>query len=152
MELPLFPITDEQVTPDVLALFDITKPTMPRALNVLEGLNRGQILIDDPAQPTTAVVRDAMYGTLYFGGNMMGDLLATVVLYFRKIGEVGIGCWLDEPLNDMLPTVSTMTVELTTSPNAQHRTPMRVLNYQRTTTCSCGMKFYFRSRLITSPQ
>jgi GNAT superfamily N-acetyltransferase len=104
MELPLFPITHEQVTPDILALFDITKPTMPRAFNVLEGLNRGQILIDDPAQPTTAVVRDGLYGSLYFGGNMRDDLLAAIVLYFRKIGEVGIGCWLDDPLNDMLPT------------------------------------------------
>jgi hypothetical protein len=60
MDINLIDITHEQVTPEILALFDITKPTMPRAFNVLEGLNRGQILVDDPEQPTSAVVRDSI--------------------------------------------------------------------------------------------
>jgi hypothetical protein len=47
MDMPLSTITHEQVTPEVLALFDITKPTMPRAFNVLEGLTGGHILADD---------------------------------------------------------------------------------------------------------
>ena len=34
MDLHLTTITHEQVMPDILALFDITKPTMPRAFNV----------------------------------------------------------------------------------------------------------------------
>lgn len=104
MDLQLLSITQEQVTPEILALFDITKPTMPRAFNVLEGLNRGQILVDDPARPTTAVVRDGMYGTLYFGGNVSASLIASLVPYFREMGEVGIGCWLDDPLNSMIPS------------------------------------------------
>jgi RimJ/RimL family protein N-acetyltransferase len=103
MNTQLVAITPEQVTPEILALFDITKPTIPRAFNVLEGLHRGQILVDDPARPTTAVVRDIIYGTLYFGGDTTAPLLASLVPRFCETGEVGIGCWLDDPLNEMLP-------------------------------------------------
>jgi GNAT superfamily N-acetyltransferase len=103
MDINLIDITHKQVTPEILALFDITKPTMPRAFNVLEGLNRGQILVDDPEQPTSAVVRDSLYGTLYFGGNISAGLIESLVQYFRGIGEAGIGCWLDDPLNEIIP-------------------------------------------------
>jgi GNAT superfamily N-acetyltransferase len=92
-----------QVSPEIIGLFDLVKPTMPRALLVLEGLNRGQILVDDLAHPTSAVVRDGMYGTLYFGGQAGAPLVASLVQHFRGIGEVGIGCWLDDPMNDFIP-------------------------------------------------
>jgi RimJ/RimL family protein N-acetyltransferase len=96
-------ISHQQVTPEIIALFDLTKPTMPRAFNVLEGINHGQILVADPTQPRWAIVREAIYGTLYIGGQMSASLLASIVEYFRKSGEVGIGCWLDNPLNEKLP-------------------------------------------------
>ena len=96
-------IKANQVTPQILALFDITKPTMPRAFNVLEGTMRGQILVDDTAQPTCAVVRDGIYGTLYFGGQVDQPLLEKLIPQFRQIGEVGIGCWPDDLLNEMIP-------------------------------------------------
>jgi RimJ/RimL family protein N-acetyltransferase len=104
MGIHLVTIMPQQVTPQIFALFDLTKPTMPRAFNVLEGLNRGQILVDDPARSTMAVVRDGMYGTLYLGGNVSASLIASLVEYFRQIGEVGIGCWLTDPLNQIIPT------------------------------------------------
>jgi hypothetical protein len=103
-DMDLIAITHRQVTPEILALFDISKPTMPRAFNVLEGLNRGQILVDDLEQPALAVVRDGMYGTLYFGGHVSAALTASLVQHFRQLGEVGIGCWLDDQLNEMIPT------------------------------------------------
>lgn len=96
-------ITADQVTPIISSLFDLTKPTMPRAFNVLEGLNHGQILVDDLTRPTRAVVRDATYGTLYFGGQVDAVLVQSMVHHFRQIGEVGIGCWLNDQLNDMIP-------------------------------------------------
>jgi len=96
-------ISCNQVTPEISGLFDITKPTMPRALNVIEGITRGQILVDDQVHPTWAVVREATYGTLYFGGEINTLLVESFVEHFRKLGEVGIGCWLDDELNDMLP-------------------------------------------------
>ncbi len=64
-------ITAHEVTLAVAALFDPTQPTMPRAFNVLQGTVRGQILVNDLSQPTWAVVRDTIYGTLYFGVNLM---------------------------------------------------------------------------------
>jgi GNAT superfamily N-acetyltransferase len=96
-------ISTHQVTPAITALFDFTKPTMPRAFNVLEGNVRGHILVDDRAQPTWAVVRTLTYGTLYLGEQYTPPLLAMLVEHFRHHGEVGIGCWCDDPLNDMLP-------------------------------------------------
>jgi RimJ/RimL family protein N-acetyltransferase len=92
-----------QVTQEILSLFDITGPTMPRAFNVLEGLNAGHILVDDPSEPTCAAVRDGVYGTLYFGGQVNALQVASLVQQFREIGEVGIGCWLDDPLNEWIP-------------------------------------------------
>lgn len=103
MDLNLIAITPVQVTPEILTLFDITKPTMPRAFNVLEGLNRGQILVDDLTRPASGVVRDGMYGTLYFGGNVSATQISSLVQPFRAVREVGIGCWLDDPINKMLP-------------------------------------------------
>lgn len=96
-------ITAYAVTPAILAFFDLTQPAMPRAFNILQGTIRGQILVDDPAQPTWAVVRDEIYGTLYLGGQFNATLLTTLVAYFRQFGAVGIGCWPNDALNDMLP-------------------------------------------------
>lgn len=96
-------IGSHQVTPALLSLFDLSRPTMPSAFHVLEGITRGEILLDDPDRPAWAAVHEATYGTLYIGGNMDADLLSSLVDRIRRGGEVGIGCWLDDPLNDMLP-------------------------------------------------
>jgi hypothetical protein len=95
----MVPIKANQITHNIPSLFDLTKPTMPRSFNVLKGINRGNILVDDLTNPTRAVVREATSGTLYFGGWLDAPLLESQVLHFRQSGEVGIGCWLDDPLN-----------------------------------------------------
>lgn len=97
------PITVHEVTPAITALFDITSPTMPRAFNVLDGIIPGEILVDNQAQPAWAIVRDEIYGTLYPGGEFTPALLARLVDDFRAKGDVGIGCWPDDPINRMLP-------------------------------------------------
>ena len=96
-------ITPGQITPTITDLFDITNPTMPRAFNVLESITRGQILVNDLEHPTWAAVRENAFGTLYLGGPVTGALLESLILHFRRTGDVGIGCWLDGELNDMLP-------------------------------------------------
>lgn len=96
-------IPAHEVTPAIIALFDLTQPTMPRAFNVLEGTVPGQILVDDPAQPKWAAVREETFGTLYIGGQLNALVLATVVDRFRQSSDVGIGCWPDNALNAMLP-------------------------------------------------
>ena len=97
-------INHMKVNQNIKTLFDITNPTMPRAFNVLEGIMRGQIIVDDQPNPTWACVRDGIYGTLYFGGQITASLAASLVDRFRQIGEVGIGCWLDDELNAMIPS------------------------------------------------
>ena len=97
-------IHSNQVTKDILSLFYLSKPTMPRAFNILEGVTRGHILVDDVTRPTWAVVHEGMFGTLYIGGQMDASTLEMLVQHFRQSGDVGIGCWLDEPLNVMLPS------------------------------------------------
>jgi RimJ/RimL family protein N-acetyltransferase len=104
MKIKINEITHHDITPDITGLFDISKPTMPRALNILEGIMRGQIIVDDQSNPAWACVRDGIYGTLYFGGQINTSLVAFLVERFRQIGEVGIGCWLDDDLNNMLPS------------------------------------------------
>ena len=48
-------ITQQEVTQEILNLFDLNNPTMPRAFNVLEGVITGQILVDNLIQPDGAV-------------------------------------------------------------------------------------------------
>jgi RimJ/RimL family protein N-acetyltransferase len=96
-------ITHHEVTPAIKDLFDITRPTMPRAFHVLEGITRGQIVLDDPDRSTWAAVRETAFGTLYLGGQVDKALLESLVNHFRKTGDVGLGCWLQDKLNEMLP-------------------------------------------------
>lgn len=96
-------LTPDAVSPALLALFDRDQPTVPRALSVLAGITRGQILADDPTRPGWAAVQEASYGTLYLGGRLTAPLVAELVAHFRQHGAVGLGCWPDDPLVSMLP-------------------------------------------------
>lgn len=96
-------LSPNTIPPAIVTLFDISKPTMPRALNVLEGIAIGQIITDHSTHPTWAAVREAAFGTLYLGGSITPALLAEIVDHFRQLGDVGIGCWPDDPLVVMLP-------------------------------------------------
>jgi hypothetical protein len=96
-------ITQQEVTPDILNLFDLDNPTMPRAFNVLEGIIKGQILVDRLTQPSWAVVREGIYGTLYFGGQITSSVVVHIFGHFFQFGGIGVGCWLDDHLNQILP-------------------------------------------------
>lgn len=96
-------ITQQEVTPEILSLFDLNNPTMPRAFNVLEGIIKGQILVDNLTQPGWAVVREGIYGTLYFGGQITSAVIPSIFEYFFQFGGIGVGCWLNNPINKILP-------------------------------------------------
>jgi RimJ/RimL family protein N-acetyltransferase len=99
----MFTIAAHEITPAIAALFDPDLPTMPRALNVLEGSTRGQIVADDRAHPTWAAVREASYGTVYLGGQLGDPPLANLIAHFRRLGDVGVSCWPGDPLAAQLP-------------------------------------------------
>jgi hypothetical protein len=96
-------ITKQEVTPEILNLFDLNNPTMPRAFNVLEGIITGQILVDNLTHPDWAVVREGIYGTLYFGGQITSSVIPSIFRHFFQFGGIGVGRWLDDPLNKILP-------------------------------------------------
>lgn len=50
-------LTPADVTQEILARFDREQPTMSRALAVLTGITRGEMLADDSTEPTWATVR-----------------------------------------------------------------------------------------------
>jgi RimJ/RimL family protein N-acetyltransferase len=99
----MFHIAPDQVTPALRALFDLDMPTMPRALNVLDGHIAGQIITDSPAHPTWGAVYSATFGTLYLGGAFDAPLLQRLVDDLRQTGDVLIGRWPDDPLIALLP-------------------------------------------------
>lgn len=96
-------VEQHEVTPALTALFDPSGPTVPRAMNVLEGTTRGMILADDPTSPGWAAVYESAFGTLYLGGRVDATLLAELVARCRRIGGVGIGCWPASELSALLP-------------------------------------------------
>lgn len=96
-------ITSAQVTPAVRALFDPNAPAGLRCTAVLDGLTRGQVLTDDPVNPTWGVVYEATYGTLYPGGALNASTLAQVVSDFRRQGEVLLGFWPEDAVANILP-------------------------------------------------
>jgi len=51
-------IGPDQVTPDILVLFDLSRPTMARGFNLLEGVTQGRTLVDDPSGPCWMILRD----------------------------------------------------------------------------------------------
>ena len=55
----------QELKPGLRALFDTSRPTIPRAFAVLDGQIAGQILTDDPIRPTWGAVRELTFGTLY---------------------------------------------------------------------------------------
>lgn len=94
-------IQPHEVTPAILNLFDLNNPTMPRAFSVLEGIARGTILVESSERPRWAVVRDAAFGTLYFGGKVEGTIANSVLEHFLQTDDVGFGCWLEDELNSI---------------------------------------------------
>ena len=94
-------ISTQEVIPNIMALFNLTKPTMPCAFNVLEGVTRGQIFVDDEITPIWAVIREEVYGTLYFGGQINTELASSLVGRFRKSW---LGSWVIETSRSIIGT------------------------------------------------
>jgi RimJ/RimL family protein N-acetyltransferase len=100
----MLPITPAHVTPNLRALFDTAMPASLRCFGVLEGIVAGEILTDDPHNPTWGAVREANDGTLYVGGALDSQRLAQLVAHLRQTGDVLIGYWPDdEAFKAMLP-------------------------------------------------
>jgi hypothetical protein len=96
-------IAPNQVTPGLMAMFDLNSPTGIRALAVLAGSNAGKIFTDNPAQPTWGLVWEADDGTLYRAGNYDREILAEAVALLRQEGVVALGFRADDPVVGLFP-------------------------------------------------
>jgi RimJ/RimL family protein N-acetyltransferase len=85
------------------SLLDRDAPAALRAFAVLQGTLAGTILVDDPANPTTAFVRESGEGTVYAGGAVTREVLEEALGEFGSQGDLLIGTRDDEPLRGLLP-------------------------------------------------
>lgn len=99
----LVSIQPDSASPAVRALFDADMPAGARCFATLDGIHKGTILTDDPDNPTWAVVKDAAYGTVYFGGALKASAIYDLIMEFRPESDVLIGVWRDDPLLKKLP-------------------------------------------------
>jgi RimJ/RimL family protein N-acetyltransferase len=80
------------------------EPQTPRCFAVLDGhVNRGEILCDNPINPTWAVVQEQCDGTIYWGGDISHTILSTVFDRLRMDGKVLVGLWPQDHRIDLLP-------------------------------------------------
>jgi RimJ/RimL family protein N-acetyltransferase len=97
-------ITVDEVTPRLRALFRTDEPQARRCFAVLDGTEHaGKIITDNPADPRWAVVWEAYDGGIYLGGRLDAATLAQVFADLRKVGDVLVGLWLDDPRLNLLP-------------------------------------------------
>jgi RimJ/RimL family protein N-acetyltransferase len=97
-------ITATEVTPALHALFRTDEPQARRCFTVLDGAQpRGKILCADPANPTWAAVVEPTDNTLYFGGNVNAEIVATLFDSLRQRYDVLVGMWPDDPRLAWLP-------------------------------------------------
>lgn len=73
--------------PELLHLFDSDTPAMPMLFSILEGKGPGEILVDDPAQPTQCIVRSRV-GMTFAGPHTTQAFLDETLARLRLTGNV----------------------------------------------------------------
>jgi RimJ/RimL family protein N-acetyltransferase len=97
-------IISDHVTPEIIKLFRRDEPQAPRCFRVLKGvIQSGKIFTDDVENPTWSVVQEPHDHSLYFGGSIDSEIMFSVITKLRKVGDVLVGMWLDDPRIDQLP-------------------------------------------------
>jgi hypothetical protein len=96
-------IQPAQVTPQLARLLASVAPAGLRRDAVLEGVDAGVILTDDPANPAWGAVWETGDGTLYLGGSLDAETVAAIVVRLQRGGDVLFGFWDGDPLARLLP-------------------------------------------------
>jgi hypothetical protein len=90
-------------TAAVAALFPESGHVYRRGLAVLDGVQAGRVLTDDPAAPTWAVVQETSEGTIFLGGSFDAELVATIVAALRREHDVVFGAPAGDPRLALMP-------------------------------------------------
>lgn len=100
----MFRITADTVTPAIRSLFRTDEPQARRCFAVLDGaIPAGKIIVDNPDNPTWAIVQEIVDNSLYLGGNIDPATFGEVFAALRREGDVLVGMWLDDPRIALLP-------------------------------------------------
>ena len=74
--------------PDIASLFDFESPTPCMLYSILDGPNRGEILVDSAARPTQAVVRNGV-GLTFISPGADPAFAMEALAVLRETGMVG---------------------------------------------------------------
>jgi RimJ/RimL family protein N-acetyltransferase len=96
-------LSPSQVTRQIRELFDPDAPAGLRCFAVLDGQSVGQIWVDALPSPSSGIVREAFFGSLYFGGTPDAGTLSDMISSFKEEGDVLVGLWPDDDLWQKLP-------------------------------------------------
>jgi hypothetical protein len=99
-------VSPSQVTPQIRKLFNPDAPASLRCFAVLDGQSVGRIWADTLSSPKSVVVREAAFGSLYFGGAPDAATIKEMISGFKDQGDVLIGLWPDDDLWERLPSNS----------------------------------------------
>jgi GNAT superfamily N-acetyltransferase len=97
-------LSRSQVTPQIRDLFDPHAPASLRCYAVLDGQSVGQIWVDALPSPGSGIVREAFFGSLYFGGEPEAATLEDMIFSLKNQGDVLVGLWPDDHLWQRLPS------------------------------------------------
>jgi hypothetical protein len=101
-------LAPDQVVSAFRTLFPVEGHTYRRCFAVLEGISGGRILTDDPTSPSWGAVHElSSDGSLFLGGALTRDLVASVIEELRRERMVTIGLTQNDPLGDLLPNNAT---------------------------------------------
>jgi RimJ/RimL family protein N-acetyltransferase len=96
-------VSSSQVTQQIRQLFDPDAPASLRCFAVLEGRSAGQVWVDTLTLPNSGIVREAAFGSLYFGGESDAGIISDLISIFKKEGDVLVGLWPNDDVWQKLP-------------------------------------------------
>jgi GNAT superfamily N-acetyltransferase len=75
------------------SLFDLNQPGKLHLDAALAGVTLSRVLVDDPGNPSTAILQETCYGSIYLGGTMDAAAIIQAIEILRADSEVMIGMW-----------------------------------------------------------
>lgn len=66
-------------------------------------IGSGAVWVGDREHPTWSVVQEPHDNSLYFGGPVDSHIVRSVIDQLRRVGDVLVGMWLDDPRLELLP-------------------------------------------------
>ena len=87
----------------IAGLFSANPPVPTRLWAILDGTIRGRLLVDEPRNPTFALIQDLAEGPTYLGGSLTSDILRVAFAILRAYQEVVVCLWAGDPLLAALP-------------------------------------------------